>query len=80
MYDIFNGVWNMGEITLQVNRDEISYLKFILEGYDGLGIVTTKDPIAAKVIVTYPLTRRFLLGQLIHALQKEGIIREGNII
>ncbi len=64
-------------MTLQVSRDDISYLRFILEGYDGLGIVTTKDNVKAEVIITYPAKQKTLLAQLIDALHKEGLVREG---
>lgn len=64
-------------MVLRVDRRDISYLRFIIEGYDGLGIVTTRDPVSAEVVITYPLKRKDLLTELIHALQGEGIIREG---
>lgn len=63
-------------MTLDLNRDKISYVRFILEGYDGLGIVTTTDPVSARVLVTYPLCREGLLRELVGALVKEGVIRE----
>ena len=28
----------------QVDKREISYLKFLLEGYDNMAVVTTRDP------------------------------------
>jgi hypothetical protein len=28
----------------RVNRGEIAFLKFILEGYEGLAVLTTQDP------------------------------------
>jgi hypothetical protein len=76
LYDIPSGVWETGEITLRLNRENISYVRFILEGYDGLGIVTTTDPVSAQVIITYPVSRKALLGDLIGALAKEGVLRE----
>ena len=69
-------MWEKGQIEVRVNRDDISYLRFILEGYDGLGIVSTRDPIAAQVVITYPLSRKALLARLIHALHREGVIKE----
>ncbi|HON38154.1 MAG: DUF4911 domain-containing protein [Desulfomonilia bacterium] len=69
-------MWETGQIEVRVNRDDISYLRFILEGYDGLGIVSTRDPIAAQVVITYPLSRKALLARLIHALHREGVIKE----
>jgi hypothetical protein len=69
-------VWDMGEIVLNVHRENISYIQFILEGYDGLGNVTTKDPISAQIAIRYPVSRKVLITSLIHALYKEGVIRE----
>lgn len=63
-------------MTLRLNREHISYVRFILEGYDGLGIVTTTDPVSAQVIITYPLSRSALLTELVGAFAKEGVIRE----
>jgi hypothetical protein len=71
-----SGVWETGKMTLRLNREHISYVRFILEGYDGLGIVTTTDPVSAEVVITYPLGRESLLRELVGALAKEGVIRE----
>ncbi len=68
----------MGEIMLNVNRGDISYIRFILEGYDGLGMVTTKNPHAARILLSFPLSRKDLITRLIHALENEGVIREDN--
>jgi hypothetical protein len=69
-------MWETGQILLEVNREDISYLRFIFEGYDGLGIVTTRDAFSAEVTVTYPLSRRPLLDQLVQALRREGVVRK----
>lgn len=69
-------MWKTGQIEIRVDRDDISYLRFIFEGYDGLGIVSTRDPVAAQVVITYPLSRKALLARLIHALHREGVIKE----
>lgn len=77
MCDIpFHVVWEIGQLQLRVNRSDISYLRFILEGYDGLGIVSTLEPISAQVVITYPLSRKAPLVRLIHALRREGVIKE----
>jgi hypothetical protein len=70
------GVWGLGEWTLLVKPGDISYVRFILEGYDGLGIVSTKDPVSARIVITYPLSRKALLTRLIQALHSEGVVRE----
>jgi hypothetical protein len=69
-------MWETGQITLKVSRENISYLRFIFEGYDGLGIVTTQDAFSAEVAITYPLSRKVLLDRLIQALRREGVVRK----
>jgi len=66
----------IGQLVVQVNREDISYLRFILEGYDGLGVVSTRDPVSAQVMITYPLSREALLSRLIHELHREGVVKE----
>lgn len=69
-------MWNFGVLSLKLMRRDISYVKFILEGYDGLGIVTTKDRFEAEAIVTYPISRKHTLAKLLDALKREGVIEE----
>lgn len=38
----------------RVDRREIHYLKFILEGYDGLAVMRTVDPQAGLVVLHVP--------------------------
>ncbi len=77
LYGIPSDVWEVGEWTLLVKPGDISYVRFILEGYDGLGIVSTKDPVSGQVVITYPLSRKVLLARLIDALHDEGVIKGG---
>lgn len=39
---------------LQISPDRIHYLKFILEGYDGLAILSTVDSSQGLVELRYP--------------------------
>jgi hypothetical protein len=63
-------------IFLRVDRNDIYYVRFIFEGYDGMGIISTKDPIQGHLIITYPTGRRYDILELIKALQNEGIVKE----
>ncbi|MBT8490882.1 MAG: DUF4911 domain-containing protein, partial [Deltaproteobacteria bacterium] len=76
LYGISNYMWGLEKLSVLLNRSDITYLKFILEGYDGLGIVTTQDPYSAQAMVMYPLSRKQTLLDLIDALFKEGVIKE----
>ncbi len=64
------------KISLRVDRRDISYIHYILEGYDGLGTVTTQDRSRGLVQLTYPETCRNDLFDLIYALQTEDVIKE----
>jgi len=63
-------------LSLRVDRSDIFYVRFILEGYDGLGIVSTKDPAQGRLIVTYPACSRLEVSDLMKALEEEGVVRE----
>lgn len=63
-------------VMLRSDRYDISYVHYIIEGYDGLGIVSTKDPENGTLIVTYPVAGRKAMFDLIHALRTEGVIKE----
>lgn len=64
------------KLLLTLDKSEIAYVKFILEGYDGLGILSTKDPHEASAILTYPRERRALINELMSVLAKEGVLKE----
>ena len=76
LYGISGFMWNFGVLSLELKRSDISYVKFIIEGYDGLGIVTTKDRFTARAVVTYPVSRKETLVKLLDALIHEGVIKE----
>jgi len=59
-----------------VSRNQIAYLRFILESYDGLAFMRTLDPAEAVVEIAYPLSRRHDAEELILALEKETGLRE----
>jgi hypothetical protein len=40
--------------TLQIDPKRIGYLKFILEGYDGMALVTTINAKEGAIIIRYP--------------------------
>jgi hypothetical protein len=41
-------------LELTILPDKIHFLKFILEGYDGLAIQSTIDPLEGVVKISYP--------------------------
>lgn len=59
-----------------LDRANIAYLRFILEGYDGLVFLRTLEPKAALVEVAYPPTCRSDAESLLAALAVECAMRE----
>lgn len=64
------------EVLLRVDRKDIFYVNYIVQGYDGLGTVSTKDPLQGLLIIKYPAGSRAVLLDLIEALRTEGVIKE----
>ncbi|MEA2102726.1 MAG: DUF4911 domain-containing protein [Thermodesulfobacteriota bacterium] len=69
----------MGTMEFGLHRRDISYLKFILEGYDGLGILSTMDAQSTRAILSYPMSQETSALWFVDALKKEGIIKEVTI-
>ena len=55
----------------QLPTARIAYLRFILEGYDGLAFMRTLDPGRGLVEIGYPLLRRRDAEDLLGALGAE---------
>jgi hypothetical protein len=60
----------------RIDRANIAYLRFILEGYDGLVFLRTLDPRAALVEVAYPASCRVDAESLLAALVAECAMSE----
>lgn len=45
-------------LYIRINQQKIFYLKFILEGYDGLAVLTTEDNATGLVSLHFPETSR----------------------
>jgi hypothetical protein len=60
----------------RLDRATIAYLRFILEGYDGLIFLRTLDSRAALVEVAYSPTCRGDAESLLNALVQECAMRE----
>jgi len=63
-------------IFLNTNKKDISYIKYIMEGYDGLGIVSTVAPSEALLSITFPEQMQQTLMLLIDAIRREGVLTE----
>ena len=60
--------------VFQVDRREISYLRFTLESYDGMAAVTTLDPHIALIRVSIAPGCEEIVFELLDSLKnKEGL-------
>jgi len=61
----------------RVNRKDIGYLRFTLESYDGMAMVTTVDPIAAWIEISIsPGCEETILALLGSLKSDEGLFIE----
>lgn len=67
----------MEQLEIGVARCDLAYLRFILEGYDGLGILTALDARQGRAVITWPQSRGDEMRALVEALVAEGVIKEG---
>ncbi|MFH1216265.1 MAG: DUF4911 domain-containing protein [Pseudomonadota bacterium] len=53
------------KLYLRISPRQIHYLKFLLEGYDGMAVLSTMDAVSGLVLVSYPEhSSRFLFSLL----------------
>ena len=60
--------------TYRIDRREIAYLRFILEGYDGLAVLTTLDGRAGLVALRVPPGRESTVDGIMADLGREIMI------
>ena len=58
----------------RVNRKQIAYLKFILEGYEGLAILTTLDPQKGLIVLNIAPGCHSEIEMLLQNLKKSVMI------
>jgi hypothetical protein len=63
-------------VSLTVDRKDIFYVNYVVQGYDGLGTVSTKDPVQGLLIIHYPVNCKATIFDLIGALRIEGAVKE----
>ena len=61
--------------VFQVDRREISYLRFTLESYDGMAAVTTLDPYAALIKVSIAPGCEEIVFELLDSLKNQEGLR-----
>jgi len=59
----------------QIDRQSIGFIKFIFEAYDGLAVITTRDPFAAKISLSIAPGSEPDVERLMDDLKKNIMIR-----
>ncbi len=59
------------DLFLRINPKQFHFLKFILEGYDGLAILSCHDIKMGLVVLRYPKERRKDVTDLISSLSNQ---------
>jgi hypothetical protein len=57
------------KVYFQVERNEISYLRWVIESYDGLGFLKTIDPYQAVIELEIPFGCEKFMFELIDSLR-----------
>jgi hypothetical protein len=69
----------LNEVYLRISPGKFHYLKFILEGYDNLAILSSFQDSAGVVVIRYPGEMAqdlfSLLGALADYLSKQNVIK-----
>jgi hypothetical protein len=64
--------------VFQVDRESVAYIKFIFEAYDGLAIITTIDPVFAKIVINIAPGSESDAELVIKDLRRDILIRAIN--
>ena len=66
----------MNIISVMIDKSNISYIKYIFEGYDGMAIISTVNNNTATINILYSVSLQKSLNSVIRAMIKEGVIKE----
>ena len=58
----------------RVDRREIAYIKFVLESYDGVGVLSTVEPQAGLIVIRIAPGCEGLINDIISDLKKTILI------
>lgn len=61
---------NLETLYVRIRTDKFYYLKFILEAYDGLGILSSSGIHKEVVLLRYPAEQRKIIFELLSAIAK----------
>jgi hypothetical protein len=64
------------EISIRVARRDIAFVNYIVEGYEGLATVSTRNADDGLLMLAYPRNQEAALFDLLGDLSEQGIIQE----
>jgi hypothetical protein len=59
-----------------IDKSNISYMKYIFEGYDGIAIVSTVHNKIATINILYSVSLLKTLNSIVKSMIEEGVIKE----
>ena len=65
------------QIRLKIDNTRLSWLKFVMESYEGLALTTTLDPVAGLVLVSVAPGAEKDVAELIESMRADLGIVEG---
>ncbi len=68
---------SFGGLELTISPRRIAFFKFILEGYDGLAVLSTLDAGSGRVLLRFPACRQTEIHKLVTALLENGQLGQG---
>jgi hypothetical protein len=66
----------MNTVTVMLDKSNVSYIKYIFEGYDGMANISTVNSNTTTVNIQYPVSLQKPLNNIVKAMIKEGVIKE----
>jgi hypothetical protein len=72
-YGLAENIKRCSLLQLEISPARIHFLKFILEGYDGLALLTTIDARQGLVEIHYPPETESDLKRLLHSIEPQLI-------
>jgi hypothetical protein len=62
---------NLEQLSARIAPERIAFVKFILEGYDNLAILSTSDQASGEIIIRFHSARRDELLAILDNLQAD---------
>lgn len=71
----YNNIMMLKKIYVKISPKRIYFLKFILEGYDGIAILSTIDRKQGLMVIRFPEELQDDLIFLLDSIEKKGALK-----